>query len=84
MGVSPPLSPLFFLLSLVTGLLPELLGERATDRVQNIISAVAIVAGVAVIVYYLFQGDYTSIVFIIIFYVMGSEIGSWVGKRLHK
>ncbi|WP_295620965.1 hypothetical protein, partial [uncultured Intestinimonas sp.] len=61
---------LFFLLSLVTGLLPELLGERATDRVQNIISAVAIVAGVAVIVYYLFQGDYTSIVFIIIFYVM--------------
>ena len=75
---------LFFLLSLVTGLLPELRGERATDRVQNIISAVAIVAGVAVIVYYLFQGDYTSIVFIIIFYVMGSEIGSWVGKRLHK
>ena len=75
---------LFFLLSLVTGLLPELLGKRATDRVQNIISAVAIVAGVAVIVYYLFQGDYTSIVFIIIFYVMGSEIGSWVGKRLHK
>ena len=75
---------LFFLLSLVTGLLPELLGKRATDRVQNIISAVAIVAGVAVIVYYLFQGDYTSIVFIIIFYVMGSEIGSWVGKRFHK
>ena len=52
---------LFFLLSLVTGLLPELLGERATDRVQNIISAVAIVAGVAVIVYYLSRGTIPQI-----------------------